>query len=114
MDVVILHARRNVKKILSFFVDKYAITSYICYQRLSMEVNMDRMNSEDIHDSFLEWIKEVEFKGATTFDVSNITAHLVADLVYSTAPSTELATHLLLSAMNSKLSHILELDDDDE
>ena len=42
MDVVILHARRNVKKILSFFVDKYAITSYICYQRLSMEVYVQR------------------------------------------------------------------------
>jgi len=74
---------------------------------------MDKMNDEDIHDSFLEWIKEIELKGATPFDVSNITAHIVADMVYSTAPSTELATHLLLSAMNSKLSHILE-DNDDE
>ena len=78
-----------------------------------MEGNIDKMNSEDIHDSFLEWIEELEFKGATPFDVSNITAHMVADMVYSTAPSTEVATHLLLSAMNSKLSHILE-DDDDE
>jgi hypothetical protein len=42
MDAVILHVRQSVKKILSFFIDKYAITSYICYQRLSMEVNMQR------------------------------------------------------------------------
>ena len=42
---------------------------------------MDKMNSEDIHDSFLEWIEELEFKGATPFDVSNITAHMVADMV---------------------------------
>lgn len=73
----------------------------------------DRKQCELVYNELLFLTEELSNKVSVPNMIESI-QHFVSDLAYDTAPSSSLATSMLLGVINHKLGHVIEKELEEE
>ena len=69
---------------------------------------------EEIYDQLLDFTEGMANSGVSTFDLANVMSRFVVELSYDTAPNTQHATTLLLTAITDRMERDITRSADDE
>lgn len=69
---------------------------------------------EEIFDQLLDFTEGMAKSGVTTFDLANVMSRFVVELSYDTAPNTQHATTLLLTAITDRMERDITGSEDDD